>query len=139
MRCVESGLYISQRYWQRLIEKYETLFRSKSTRIGSEETDLDMFDDARFTKSRKYFWAIKTLNDFVTKIEDSIRIWQEFRNQWIQMYESDGISVPQGMKVEIAKCEEECEELASIRKRQKALLTEVIVMRDGVRQPLHHL
>ncbi|KAL8718983.1 MAG: hypothetical protein Q9225_003956 [Loekoesia sp. 1 TL-2023] len=132
MRCVESGLYISQQYWQRLLEIYETQFRSQSTRIGSEETDLDMFDDAKFTKSRKYFWAIKTLNEFVTKIEDSIRICQEFRNRWIKMYESDGISVPQEMKAEIAKCEEECAALASIRQRQKALLAEVIVMRDGL-------
>ncbi|KAL8829310.1 MAG: hypothetical protein Q9170_006231 [Blastenia crenularia] len=131
-KCVANGLRISQNSWNRLTKGLELLLGSSWASASSEDMDLDMFEDAQFTKSRRHFWSIRTLNDCITKIEDTIRTWHQLRDEWVDSYANIGVRLPQGLKVGIAEGEKHCVELAKICQRQKALLAEVSLRRDGL-------
>jgi hypothetical protein len=64
--------------WQSAIEAVEAEVQSTSDAIFYGEKNSMLTDDASFSRSRKYLWAIQVYTVFEQKLEETIAVWREF-------------------------------------------------------------
>lgn len=72
------------RVTDRWIELYEYMERqfgdgNGSTLVQHGRYDRLLFDDADFSRSRQYFWAIRALEVFGTTIDGTLEQWRKFQ------------------------------------------------------------
>lgn len=108
----------------------EVLERESNSILSPSEHDRLFFDDAVFSQSRRYFWAIDTLTQLESFITDNIHQWTEYKKYRIQSMVEERI--PEIVWLELA--EHNCLEL--IRKRDvfRKYLASFQLLRDGVSQ-----
>lgn len=115
--------------WEYLTTALENHLGVNST---PNESDQDLFEDSNFSKSRRYFRAIKDLSKYIRVIEGNVRAWQGFRDEWLEMYRVDDMDVPVSLRNEISGIEVQCTKLSLSCQLQKTMLAEVILRRDGL-------
>ncbi|KAL8938273.1 MAG: hypothetical protein Q9216_003990 [Gyalolechia sp. 2 TL-2023] len=130
--CLERGLLMASVMWRGLTQQLETILGFESQSMDTEESELDLFEDATFSKSRRYFWAINGLTRFIRTIEATIRMWQGNRDEWLKRYQEIGTDIPLDVKKHISVGERHCAELEVTCQRQRKMLAEVTLRRDGL-------
>lgn len=70
--------------WAALVEFFHDVLAGEEDSILSPtKHDQLFFDDAVFSRSRKYFWAIDTLTQIDSLITDNIVQWAEYKEQHV--------------------------------------------------------
>ena len=64
--------------WQSAIEAVEAEVQSSPNAIFFGEKNSMLTDDASFSRSRKYLWAIQVYTVFEQKLEETIAVWRDF-------------------------------------------------------------
>lgn len=54
--------------------------------LHHEEHDQLLFDDATFSRSRQYFWAISAFEEFATTLTDTVEAWEKLREEVIDPF-----------------------------------------------------
>jgi len=54
--------------------------------LHHEEHDQLLFDDATFSRSRQYFWAISAFEEFATTLTDTVEAWVKLRKEVIDPF-----------------------------------------------------
>jgi hypothetical protein len=80
--CIGAGLRQMVKYWEELDEYLGRLITQDFLR--AEEYMKALFDDNNFTRSRKYFWAIGCLTEFIASISDNIKQWDLYYEGRVQ-------------------------------------------------------
>jgi hypothetical protein len=75
--CIVHGLTEVTQKWMEVERYLGNLLVEDFTEL-KEYAEM-LFDDEKFTKSRKYFWAIRCLNEFDLSISDNIKQWDLYR------------------------------------------------------------
>lgn len=128
-RCLDEWLDDASQSWEFLTLSLEDYLGFNSL---SSESDQDIFEDATFSKSRRYFWAIKTLNKFIRTIEDTLRTWESSRVEWLKLYQVNDVDVSTFVREYISCVEEHHSKLSLSCQLQKTRLSDVIMRRYGV-------
>lgn len=115
-----------------------------------------LFDDENFTRSRKYFWAIGCLNEFIAGIGDNIKQWDLYyearvkplldRTDLADLLDSaclvkrpeisafeNGVNEAKEFKELVKRIRDHRESLLNIQTEFKTKLETVKALRDGVR------
>ncbi|PMD61062.1 uncharacterized protein K444DRAFT_588556 [Hyaloscypha bicolor E] len=107
-----------------------------------EKLQATFVENESFSQSRKFYWAIKSINEFVKYLSDDIQQWKLYREARVARF-----IVPKTEHFRIAKnmgkpwysvkaageaATTACEELEGLRRRFESRLEEVKVMRDGL-------
>jgi hypothetical protein len=92
-----------------------------------------LYDDATFSRSRFYFWAIRCLMAFEASITNNLERFEVYRENELGTLVKY-INDPQGTKLknEDRKIHEGCKELAILQKHIKEQLKTIESLRDGV-------
>jgi uncharacterized protein YfaA (DUF2138 family) len=99
-----------------------------------------LFDDDSFSISKKYFWAINFLHEFIRLIDDNIEQWERYRKTRLgSAVQLRHLTTEHHMKISDealrlyeSQAVQACLELQSLRQAFYQKLEQVKVMRDGV-------
>jgi hypothetical protein len=74
--------------WCEITDYMETRFGEKNAfhLLHHEELDQLLFDDATFSRSRQYFWAISAFEEFATTLTDTVEAWVMLREKVIDPF-----------------------------------------------------
>ena len=88
VQFIAIGLSHIHNEWTR-VAAFFTNFLEKDANSILSPTDHDQlfYDDAIFSRSRRYFWAIDTLTQIDSYISDNIHQWAEYKKYRIQLNE----------------------------------------------------
>ena len=86
MNIIAHGLERISDRWQDFQVFFDYILDDKNAFMKPAEHDNLLFDDASFSRSRKYFWAINCLSEFVTSITDNIYQWELFKEARIEPF-----------------------------------------------------
>lgn len=77
------------RQWTEIAEYMANRFGENNSfhLLHHEEHDQLLFDDATFSRSREYFWAISAFAEFEVTLGDNVDAWINLRNQVIDPFE----------------------------------------------------
>ena len=84
MNIIAHGLERISDRWQDFQVFFDYILDHGNAFMKPAEHDNLLFDDASFSRSRKYFWAINCLSEFVTSITDNIHQWELFKEARIE-------------------------------------------------------
>ena len=84
MNIIGQGLERISDRWQDFQVFFNYILDGGDSFMKPAEHDNLLFDDASFSRSRKYFWAIDCLSEFVTSIADNINQWELFREARVE-------------------------------------------------------
>ena len=84
MNIIAHGLERISDRWQDFQAFFEYILDDKNAFMKPAEHDNLLFDDASFSRSRRYFWAINCLSEFITCITDNIHQWELFKEARIE-------------------------------------------------------
>ena len=93
LSCIVAGLLEIIRKWSDLNEYFSDLLVEDF--MDPKEYARLLFDDGKFTRSRKYFWAIGCLSEFDICISDNIKQWDLYyharcqpilKSKWLGKY-----------------------------------------------------
>jgi hypothetical protein len=88
-------------------------------------------DDERFSRSRRYAWAINCLKKFERSIGDNILQWKRFKSARLDHLLKPGILTEQSRK-SVEKIEQYCTELEALHQYFSKKLISTSALRDGV-------
>jgi hypothetical protein len=80
--CITSGLSNVVEKWTQLNGYFGELLADDF--LNLKEYVKLLFDDENFTRSRKYFWAIGCLTEFINILSDNIKQWDLYHEARIQ-------------------------------------------------------
>jgi hypothetical protein len=87
---IECGLRRCADSWERIGTYFSSILDDQPI-VDPSEHDKLLFDDDTFSRSRRYFWAVDSLEVFRTQILDTIQEWDNFwdaREMGIRMFEN---------------------------------------------------
>ncbi|KAF7586685.1 hypothetical protein BBP40_008491 [Aspergillus hancockii] len=130
---------VSQR-WRALLEALEEVVDNHQFFQDPEILADRLFDDDSFSISKRYFWAINFLHEFIHLIDDNIEQWGQYRKACVEpalrlcslttehhLKESD-----KALRMYESLATESCSELQSLRQAFHEKLEQITVMRDGL-------
>ncbi|KAF7880130.1 uncharacterized protein EAF02_007767 [Botrytis sinoallii] len=82
LECVELALSFVIERWKGLNVPFRELLEENFLDI--EQYSNLLFDDERFTRSRKYFWAIGCLTEIDNVLSDNIKQWELYYKEHLQ-------------------------------------------------------
>lgn len=85
-------------------------------------------DDEKFSRSRRYAWAIKCLTNFERSISDNILQWRRFKSARL-----DHLCMSVSSRKSIDKIEQYCIQLQALHQYFEMKLNSTRALRDGVR------
>ena len=120
-----------QAQWTIIVKSFENLLRKEENTIFSrKEHDHLFFDDAVFSRSRKYFWAIDTLTQIDSLITDNIHQWTQYKSDH---FSSRADKLEGLTELEWYRAAEGCcSELEQKRDAIRRYLSSFQLLRDGV-------
>ncbi len=114
--------------WLGITEYFAWLIGHRDALADPEVHDSLLFDDASFSRSRRYFWAINYLAELDESIAGNILQLERWIAAWPQH-----LSVgSKELNAELRSLPERLNELTALQLRLKALRQEAIALRDGV-------
>jgi hypothetical protein len=117
--------------WLGIAEYFAWLIGHRDALADPEIHDSLLFDDASFSRSRRYFWAINYLAELDDSIAGNILQLERWIASWPQHLSVGG----KEMNAEVRSLPERLNELMALQLRLKALRQEAIALRDGVSSP----
>jgi len=117
--------------WLGITEYFAWLIGHRDALADPEIHDSLLFDDASFSRSRRYFWAINYLTELDDSIAGNILQLERWIASWPQYLSVGG----KEMNAEVRPLPERLNELMALQLRLKALRQEAIALRDGVSSP----
>jgi hypothetical protein len=70
------------RNWGKLVEHFDEFLKDGKPFLKAREHDNLLVDDETFSRSRKYFWSLSCLSEFILYINDAIYQWETSRDIW---------------------------------------------------------
>ena len=117
--------------WTKLLRYLDFMLRDADDAVLSpSDHDQLFFDDAVFSRSRKYFWAIDILTQTDSLISDNMKQWAEWKRLNIDVFEALVYTAPLVEGLELA--DRSVSELLRIRDAFRRNLQSFQVLRDGV-------
>ena len=113
--------------WLGITEYFAWLIGHRDALADPEIHDSLLFDDASFSRSRRYFWAINYLAELDESIAGNILQLERWISLWPQH-----LTVGSNLNGEVRSLPERLNELMALQLRLKALRQEAIALRDGV-------
>lgn len=87
---ISGGLRKAADAWREIQSHFKSILDDENPILDPDKHDALLFDDNMFSRSRKYFWAVDSLELFKTQIADTLREWVDFwaaREQMIRAWE----------------------------------------------------
>ncbi|KAI1098319.1 hypothetical protein F4804DRAFT_128427 [Jackrogersella minutella] len=78
LRLIRRGIQAAADSWETMRNHLNRILDNDDTIVTSQEHDELLFDDDTFSRSRRYFWAVDSLQVFIAQIDDTIRQWDNF-------------------------------------------------------------
>jgi hypothetical protein len=132
-------------HWDSILKAVESIMDDGNTFMYPEKLQATFVENESFSQSRKFYWAIKAIHEFIKYLNDEIQQWKLYREARVAPFivpkaEHFIISKNMGKPWYSVKRADEaastaCEELEGLRRRFERKLEEVKVMRDGVSLP----
>jgi hypothetical protein len=129
--------------WRRLLGELERTVSDGNAYLSPIELQNSFFvEDDSYSNSRKYFWAIRVITEFIKALNDSIDQWRFYREARVEPFLEP--KAEHFVDVEnlgrawysVAAADKEasaaCLELVGVKHNLEARLEEIKVMRDGV-------
>lgn len=134
--------------WAELVDELSTFLGHDDTFLHPEQHDRLLWDDEEYSRSKKYFWCLSTLQPFETNIGKNRKYWFGFRDALylplLEALQCEGPSepdlnawsnVPEEVKLlksGIAEADRICNCLEAEVERLKHIREVATMMRDGV-------
>ncbi|KAG2421847.1 hypothetical protein HFD88_005823 [Aspergillus terreus] len=126
--------------WRTILEALENVVDNRTFFQDPENWGDSLFDDDAFSTSKKYFWAINFLHEFLHLIDDNIIQWEQYRKAYVDAeirvsrpeddkYVKQSNKALETYEIQATKA---CSELRSLRQAFSEKLEQVKVMRDGL-------
>ncbi|PMD29545.1 hypothetical protein L207DRAFT_574145 [Hyaloscypha variabilis F] len=129
--------------WRRLLGELERTVSDGNAYLSPIELQNSFFvEDDSYSNSRKYFWAIRVITEFIKALNDSIDQWRFYREARVEPFLEP--KAEHFVDVEnlgrawysVAAADKEasaaCLELVGVKHNLEARLEEIKVMRDGL-------
>lgn len=103
-----------------------------------DKHDALLFDDNLFSRSRRYFWAVDSLETFSAQISDTLQEWRDFwgsRRKLFAEYDAEEIREEGRYYVLESRIKEQLDRLDEHRAVFDALYQKTITAREGVSIP----
>jgi hypothetical protein len=87
---IKQGLEKAADAWEEIRGHFSLILDDQYTILDPQGHDELLFDDDTFSRSRLYFWAMDSLDMFITQIKGTISEWKDFwdaRQQMIRSFE----------------------------------------------------
>jgi hypothetical protein len=87
---IERGLAEAADSWAGIGAYFDSILDDQAAIVDPVKHDRLLFDDDTFSRSRRYFWAVDSLEVFRTQIGDTLQEWNNFwasREELIRMFE----------------------------------------------------
>ncbi|KAL7651531.1 hypothetical protein ACMYSQ_011240 [Aspergillus niger] len=128
---------VSQR-WQTLLEALEEVDNHQFFQDPENLADR-LFDDDSFSTSKRYFWAINFLHEFIHLIDDNIEQWEQYHKACVGpalrlcslTTEHHLNESYKALRMYESLATDSCSELRSLRQAFHERLEQITVMRDG--------
>lgn len=133
---VHGNLLIVIGRWEQIACYMEGLLAEKNGLLDPEYHDSLLTDDAKFTRSKKYFWAIEFLIEAETSVLDNINQARRF----VELMNSNPPSEEVARRIFVMRLRKHntaIQKLDSLRKGFVKKQEEAKALRDGVRR-FHH-
>jgi len=129
---VEFTIRVVINRWLAITEYFAWLIGHRDALTDPEIHDSLLFDDASFSRSRRYFWAI----NYLAELDDSIagNILQV--ENWIAKWPEHLTIHSKEMRDDVRSLPERLNQLMALQVRLRALRQEAIALRDGVSSAL---
>jgi hypothetical protein len=75
---IERALERAADFWPAIGTHFSFILDDETAILHPEDHDKLLFDDKTFSRSRRYFWAVDSLETFRTRIMDTIQEWDYF-------------------------------------------------------------
>jgi len=137
------ALHTAAHHWRDLLVQLEKTISDGNAYLSPTELQNSFFvEDDSYSNSRKYFWAIRVITEFIKALNDSIEQWKFYREARVEPFlepkpehfrdiENLGRSW-----YSVAAADKEasaaCLELVGVKHNLEARLEDIKVMRDGV-------
>jgi len=134
--CLLSAAYRRLYYhWRLLRTHFDTLLNEGNEEIALFRPSLHdelLQDDERFSRSRRYAWAIKCLTNFESRISNNILQWKNFKSARIDhLHEAGTLSKPSRKSID--DIDQVCILLEGLHRYFSTKLASTKALRDGVR------
>jgi len=117
------------RNWGKLVEHFDEFLKDGKPFLKAREHDNLLVDDETFSRSRKYFWSLSCLSEFILYINDAIYQWETSRDIWNKTF--NGYQSEKSKEF-IKQNNEICEKLKALRDRLQAHHKNLTALRDGL-------
>lgn len=128
---VEFTIRVVINRWLAITEYFAWLIGHRDALADPEIHDSLLFDDASFSRSRRYFWAINYLAELDGSIAGNILQLENWIDKWPQHLTVRS----KEMNDEARSLPDRLSQLMSLQLRLRALRQEAIALRDGVSSP----
>jgi hypothetical protein len=108
---------------------FDSFLDDGKTFLTAKEHDNLLVDDENFSRSRKYFWSLSCLSEFMLYINDAIHQWEASRDIWEVKFDD---FLTGEWKDNIEDNNKLCEKLKALRDRMQHHHTNVTALRDGL-------
>jgi hypothetical protein len=129
LRFVGMVLRYFRNTWGELVDYFNNFLDDGRTFLRTKEHDNLLVDDENFSRSRKYFWSLSCLSEFILHINDAIHQWEASRDIWAAAF--DGL-LTEKSKNHIKNNNTLCEKLKALRDRMQQHHNNVTALRDGL-------
>jgi hypothetical protein len=129
LRYVGDTLRYSVSRWEELADYFDEFLNDGKSFLLVKEHDNLLVDDETFSRSRKYFWTLSCLSEFLLYIKDAIHQWEVSRDNWTASF-NDYVS--EQSHIHIKENNEFCGKLKNIRNRMQHHQNNVTALRDGL-------
>lgn len=128
---ISSGMSHICNCWDLFVEFFNEILQQEQNILIPMKHDQLFYDDAVFSRSRRYFWAIDTLTQIDSLITDNIYKWTFYKKNWIESTAKVSKNMPEIGWLWLA----ELNHSSLLRQRElfRSHLASFQLLRDGVR------
>lgn len=125
--------------WEAIMNHFKELLDQEATFLESDQFVKLLFEDDTYSRSRRYFWILGSLQDIETTMKDSVTHWLDFKKLVIDPFQGEEWAkyLPDAEEfspiASLAWIEEYFASIDLMRNRLKPLREQVTLLRDGVR------
>jgi hypothetical protein len=129
---VEFTIQAVSNRWLAITEYFAWLIGHRDALADPDIHDSLLFDDASFSRSRRYFWAI----NYLAELDESIAGNIQQLESWIAKWPQHLTVRSKEMHADVRSLPERLNQMMALQLRLRALRQEAIALRDGVSFPL---
>ena len=131
MNLIGQGLERINQHWGAFQPFFDYILDGGDSLMQPAEHDKLLFDDAAFSRSRRYFWAIDCLSEFEATTSDNIQQWELYKQARILPLLSSNL-LPELDFVQFRNVEKQYHVLQNQREYFRQKLASTKALRDAV-------